>query len=486
MKNKIAITIMIFLMCLLVSCRSEEPKVVKEINSDFTVSNHIKSDYLYQQSSKLLITGNCEVGGTLVATLYSAIGVEVASEMVEVDKTGNYEISLSTPNGSFDEYKLEVRDYHNKYVKTYTNILFGEVHLLLGDHLIHNDFTSMDTNGEEDNQSFYYLDFTNPTNNWVCVDPAKAVKSFSYELYSMLVSTSKFDKCPIGFINVTYPKTLIEEWLPLEYANKSSSVVSFLNSTGKYYENPYLVGQMSYVTNNILSNLYNYSFSTITLSFGVNEFNEFYGKYNSDNYYNAYAKMLLYVIRNIEDNFFNYNELALIQTDNVNVNNINVLRNIQAQVSNYSQQLLLIPTYDLIETTEESFDSLLANRYYDIVYGKKVISEYANHFIDENEHIVTIELSKSTLFKFDFENIKVYDENGNLIELEEDKIKGRFNQIIIDLSYEIIDETDEEEPVKTAYYHISRIDYAQDLMVSGGIVYNNNNLPVIPFTISFE
>lgn len=480
MKNKIAILLMIGMLFLLVGCNNQGNTNVKEISSDFTVSNHIKSDYLYQQSSKLLIKGKCEVGGTLIATLYSSIGVEVAKDSVVVGDTGTYEIVLNTPSGSYDEYKLEIKDYHNKYVKTFNNIIFGEVHLLLGDHLINSTWKTDTNNADE---TIYYLDHSKQGNGWEVINVSLDTDNFSFELYNILVSTSKYNDCPIGFVNVTFEKTLLEEWLPLEYANESSSVNSFLNSTGKYYENPYQLGQMSYIANNLLSELYNYSFSAITLSLGVNEFKEFYGVRNSENYYNAYAKMLLYVVRNIEDNFYHFNEFAMIQTNSLDVKNINVLRNIQAQVSNYSNKLKLIPTYDIVSTEENTFNFLLANRYYDIVYGKKVISEYANHFIDESEHVVTVELSKSTLFDFDFENIKIYDEDGNLLVLEEGKIRGRFNQIIIDLSYEVEGEEEENE---VSFYQISRIEYAQDNIVQGNIIYNNNELPVIPFIITFE
>lgn len=482
MKNKIAIVLILFLMCLLVSCRGEKPQDIKKINSEFTVSNHIKSDYLYQQSSSLLIKGKCEVGGTLTATLYSGIDVVVASETIVVDNTGNYSIELPTPSGSFEEYRLEIYDYHRLFVKTYNNLLFGEIHLLLGDHLINNN---VHTYNNPSSNVLYTLDYTNPDNNWNLIDLDEENDSFLYNFYELLAKTNKYNKMPIGFVSVTFDKTLIEEWLPLKYANKSSSVISFLNSTGKYYENPHQIGQMSYVANNILSSLYNYSFSDIIISFGVNEFNEFYGKYNSENYYNAYAKMLLYVIRNISDNFYKYNDIALIQTNSIDVDNINVLRNIQSQVANYFHDLLLIPTYDLAQTEDVTFNMALANRYFDIVYGKKVISEYANHFVDESEHIITIELSKSSLFDFHFESLKLYDMSGNLIELEEEKIKGRFNQIIIDLSYENVNEENIEND-ESNYYQISRIEYAQDEIFLDDAITNNNNLPVIPFIISFE
>lgn len=484
MKNKIAIIILLLCSCLLVGCQKDEPQNVKQISRDFTVSSHIKSDYLYQQSSKLLITGQCEVGGTLIATLYSHVGAEVSSQSVVVSDSGKYKFELNTPNGSFNEYSLEIRDYHNKYVKTYTNLLFGEVHLLLGDHLV-NDLPKECVSSEEALTSLYYLDCTDPTNSWYNISSLDEVDSFSYYLYEIISSTYKYSKVPIGFAHLTFETTLIEEWLPLDYAMKSSSVIDFLKTNDKYYENPYQIGQMSYVSNNLLSSLYKYSFSTINLSLGVNEFNDFYGKHNSENQYNFYAKMLLNVLRNIEDNFYNYNALTLIQANSVEGENINVLRNIQAQVSNYMSDLLLIPTYDLFLDDSSSFNEKLSNRYYNIVYGKKDISEYANHFISENEHIITIELSKSTIFDFNFDNIKLYDQYGKEIVLKEGKIKDRFNQIIIDLSYGTTFNGDEDEE-KILFYEVSRIEYAQDNVVSGGLIYNNNDLPVIPFIIEFE
>ena len=484
--KKTTIALLMFLLTfLLVSCQNEQNVQIKEINTDFTVSSNIRNNYLYQQSSKLLISGKCEVGAKIIATLYSDIDVEVEEESIIVDHTGNYEIILNTPKGSYDNYYLIIKDYHSKFVKKYTNILFGEVHLLLGDHLI-NDVAISNQNNIDSEEKIYFLDYTNPKNEWNVIEDLSSINDFRFNLYNILKSSSNYNKCPIGFVNVTYQNTLIEEWLPLEYATKSPSVISFLSESGKYYENPYQKGQMSYVANNLLSSLYNYSFGTITLSFGVNEFKDLYGKVNSENFYNAYSKMLLYVVRNIEDSFKNFKEFVLIQTNNVDVKNVNVLRNIQAQISNYCTKVSLIPTFDLQEDEDNTFNYLLANRFYDIVYGKKVISEYANHFIDENEHLVTIEFSNTSLFDFNFDNLKLYDKNGQLLDLEEDKIRGRFNQIIIDLSYEIIDENEEENEVEVGFYQISRIEYAQDVVLSGEFIYNNNDLPVVPFIISFE
>ncbi len=486
MKNKIAIIILFMLTLLLTGCRPQEIEQIKKIEADFIVYPHIKSDYLYQQSSKLLINGNCEVGGTIIASLYSNQGVKIATESTVSDESGYFEIALNTPTGSYSEYYLEVKDYHGKYVKTYHNILFGEVHLLLGDHLI-NDKVLKPINEEIKGTQIYYLDCTNMNNNWEKISLEDNSLNFIGALSEILISSSKYKNVPLGFVNITFDKTYIEEWLTVNDASDNKSVLSFLETTNKYYENAYQKDQMSYVVNNLLSNLYNYSFANIILSMGVNDFDELYGKIDLENYYNIYAKMLLYVLRNIENSFFNYNKLSIIQTNSIDVDNVNELRNIQAKVANLVTSSELIPTYDINTSKENEFTKKLVKRYYDIVYGKKEISEYANHFINEVDHTLTIELSKSSIFEYNFDNLKIYDENGEIIDFAKNKIKTRFNQIIIDLSYEEESIDDSEDNDNTIhYYHISCIEYAQDEVVEGDIITNNSELPVIPFVIDLD
>ena len=485
MKNKIAIIFLMLMIVLLTSCRPNDVDKIKELQNDFTVSEHIKENYLYQQSSKLLINGHCESGGMIVATIYSKQGTKVSSSSGIANEFGNYEVVLNTPAGSYSEFYLEVKDFHGKFVKTYKNILFGEVHLLLGDHLINDDITKeSDTNA---GKQIYYLDYTNITNQWEKISLEKNDNNFIGSLSNILLSSSKYKNVPLGFVDITFDKSYIEEWLLKEDANENKSVLTFLNTFGKYYENPYQKDQMSYIVNNLLSDLYNYSFANIIFSMGLSDFSELYGKINLDNYYNVYAKMLLYVLRNLENSFYNYDKLSIIQTNSIDVDNINELRNIQAKVANLVTSSALIPTYDMVESSDQDMVDLLAKRYYDIVYGKKEISEYANHFTDEVDHTITIEFSNSSIFEYHFDNIKFYDQDGKLIELDSNKIKSRFNQLIIDLSYEIetVDDNEENEN-KISYYQISRIEYAQDEIVIGEIIKNNSDLPVIPFVIYFD
>ena len=51
---------------------------------------------------------------------------------------------------------------------------------------------------------------------------------------------------------------------------------------------------------------------------------------------------------------------------------------------------------------------------------------------------------------------------------------------------EYINDIFEENEVEVGFYQISRIEYAQNVVLSGEFIYNNNDLPVVPFIISFE
>lgn len=496
MKKKFTIIIIFLLSLLLIGCTNETEEPIKEISTPFIVDKHIKENYLYQQSSTLLISGKCEVGGIINAKLFSNHGNVFSSGSCKTNEEGLFSIVLKTPTGSFEQYKLVISDYHNKYVKTYDGLLFGEINLLLGDCLI-NEPLDEELTFEQEEASFknlYILNAKSDLNNWNKVTSKDQISGFMYNLANKLSNSSKFSHMPIGFVNILFENTRIEEWLPLEAVENNLTIKNFLVNNGKYYSAPYQQGQMSYVCNNILSKMYNMSFSNIIFSSGINEFEVFYGKNNNKDYYNVYAKMLLVCLRNISDSFNRYNSFSLIQANSVDVKNINELRNAQTTVSHYIKNINIIPTYDLLEDEKSSYSNLLATRYYDIAIGKRQVSHYANYYINDLEKKIVIEFSNTTSFNFnedttifDVSNLVIYDENSNVIKLEEDKIDVSYNRIIIYLEYEVEDSDDEKtDEEKNLYYNVSKICYAQDNILKGNFIYNVNNIPVIPFKIIID
>ena len=77
-------------------------------------------------------------GRTLAATtikinLSNSHGINYLSKDIVSDELGSFSLTIKTPNGSFQKYTLTISDYHEKFIKTYDDIMFGEVNLLLGE-----------------------------------------------------------------------------------------------------------------------------------------------------------------------------------------------------------------------------------------------------------------------------------------------------------------------------------------------------------------
>lgn len=483
MKNKILIILLLVLTFSLCSCIKKNEDTIKQISSDFIVNDNIKSNYLYQHSSNLLIEGKCEPGVRLYAGLYSKLGISTSSESCIASEDGTFSIILDTPGGSFDEYKLIIKDYHEKFIHEYTGLLFGEVNLLLGDSII-NEYNVIDEDANLEN--IFYLDATTSNLFWNKVTNVSELSSFMFYVSSIYKDTSKYKNMPIGFMNVLYDKTLIEEWLSLDAVNNSNDLVkNFLIENGKYFETPYQRGQMSYIYNNVLMNLKNTSFGNIIYSAGLYEFKTIYGKINSQDAYTSYTRMLLMSLKGICDIVHSYNNLSIIQINNQDIDHIEILRDISSKVCNRIEDAYLIPTYDLIEDEKGTFSEKLAKRFYDITVGKKEVSQYANYYITDDLMTLTIEFSNTNkLVSKDF-NIQIYDYNNNLIEFEKDKIDLYYNKIIIDLSYEVesYDEELDEMIITTLCYNVSKVSYSEVPVITSGIIYNNNRLPIIPFSI---
>ena len=275
MKKVIALILLLILSFFIVSCdKNSTSNTVKEINKSFVLDDSIKSNYIYQHSSLLKISGQCEPGGKLFVNLYSKWGISVSNDSCIVDENGEFLMEIKTPNGSFDKYTIVIKDYHEKYVQKFEDILFGEITLLLGDHLINESVVDAidDSFDEEFLTNVFYMDKTNDEKSWKNVESLDELNSFSYYLSSIFNNTLKYRNMPIGFINVLYDETTIEQWISLEDVNSNESIKNYLIETSQYFENPYHNGQMSFIYNHIIDYLFDYSFGNIVYSSGVNDF----------------------------------------------------------------------------------------------------------------------------------------------------------------------------------------------------------------------
>lgn len=466
---------------ILTSCNNEK-ETIKEMTNDFFVYDNIKPSFLYQHSSTLSIKGKAEPGCIIKINLSNSHGINYLSKNIVSDELGSFSLTIKTPNGSFQKYTLTISDYHEKFIKTYDDIMFGEVNLLLGEaHIL----KTKQVNEEVNYNNLYVLDATEEF-SWKNYDENNQ-NIFITNIYKYYISVNRYQKMPIGFVNVLFDESLMEEWLTLEYVNRNQSVKDFLINNGKYYENPYQKGQMSYICNNILTKLYDYSYSNIIIDIETKDF-ENYSYFNTfEDTVQIYTKMYFGVIKNIFKSFETYNTISLIQTGSYEGIYSKLIQNIESKVSNYFNDMLFVPTYDIFEVDYEIYLNNLTTRFYDVVIGKKEVSEYANHIISETNGIITIEFSKTNQLISDSFSLHIYDENNNLIDFDDSKIQYKFNQIIIDYSYdEIVENEENEEETITKYYSIKRIAYGQENLEENQIIYNSSNLPIIPFEIIIE
>ena len=482
----IIVSIMLFF-C--VSCDKNDDSNIKVISSDFSVNENIKSNYLYQHSSVLNINGHCEPGATLVATLYNEKNSAVFSNSIVVDATGNYNIQVNTPSGSYGKYKLIINDYHKKFVKTYENILFGQVTLIIGNTLIDETIEEVyKQNIDSLKDKLYIYDLTEEDSSWVTVSQESTIYNFMYHLYNVYCS-DEYRNMPIGFVNVIYNQMLLEELISNNNIFSSQSVLKYLTEHNKYKENPLNKGDSSYIIKNILSKIHGLAVGDIIVSTDINEFKDIYLKSDYPKIYNIYARMLLGALKSVDELIYRYNNLSIIQAGSYEYNNIYILRDIQSKISNIVEDTYLIPTYDLNNLPTKSLN--LAERYYNIVYDKKDVTEYANHFISDEDHTITIEFNNSYYFTNDFINLFVYDKTGSIIKFNDGKIKaqnGFPSSIIIDLSYEVevIDEETGETIIETRYYEVSKICYGNIDNLNEHIIFNRHGIPVVPFTIIID
>lgn len=491
MKKKFIYIVLIILVFSLCSCKKKKTEEkYAELKTAFTVDSQISNNFIYQQNSKLFITGECIENGKIIATLYDENEVAFSTSYGVANEKGEYEIVIDTPSGSFKEYSLVLHDSNNRFFSSFYDILFGEVTLLLGDEIIDDPLPKDLTESTLDSlkNSLYIFDATETNPKWVSEFESYEISDFIYNYYNIMKKTSNFKNMPIAFVSIMFENTNIIGWLPQEEVKDNSGVLKYLQDTNQYFENPYELGQMSFIANNMLENLSNYAYSSVIYSSGVNDFSSYSLDDKEKIHIEMYSKLLLMTLKNIKNSIRSYNNFSIIQAPSADVENINILRNIQTKVSKYINGAVLIPTYDLYVEKNNTIPQLVLERYYEVINGKKVICDIANvikKYEGDKLLTVSIEFNNTDALFFDKESLVILDLNGEKIELQLGKITSDKHIITINLSYT---ETSYENPDKyeVKYHEISSISYGQEQVFESKVIFSDNNIPILPFYVQIN
>ena len=489
MKKIFLMIFVIIFVFFVASCGDSSKKQGVIPTKEFIVDKNIDNNAVYQRKTNLTVSGNGETGVNLIVELINKNNRVIESSNVKIDKNNKWKVSLETPNGSFDSYKIRIYDEYNKFEKIFTNIRFGEVIMVMGDSLP-NDELLVD---EEINLSFmscYY--FTNNDGNWL--DLSKDYNLITEYLYQVATTSYENLNLPVCLI-VNQTNAKLYEWLSIKNIDQVSPIKQYLTENELYNNNPTSFGDMGYLELMRSEFLKNMHISKILWYHGDNELDLF----NDDKYVNIYFQMLMTLMDSLVNSYRNVN-IALVETMNIDKDNVIKLRRVEEYVGNYYTNVKIIPTFDI--NGENNIENIV-KRTYNILNNNKLVSQYGNLItdIDSNTELITkIKIEINNTDNIILKNNTKEDDTINYFNIfYDDPELGRIlldidpiienNFIIIDLTYEeeIINDNDEIENVLKVYdKNLVCIEYGMSANLKDVNIFNEYKIPILPFIIIFD
>lgn len=485
MKKALIFLFIILPLSFLVGCDmgGEEPAQPKEGKTptiDFVMSEYFADNMVIQQKEKFAITGKSEEGVLIKAALYDSKGyvVNQSSDVCDID--GNFEIALSAPKGSFEEYKIVVTDTVNTH--EIDHILFGEVWLFAGEATIKEDFSDIEI--EEKNIRFFK--YINNELTWVDAKD-KNLYSVTVQIANALSNNLKV---PVGFIDATLDEVHADAYLDKELATKYKFINNYLKSIERddFGSNTKLnvdiTGSMYDTYHEILSHIV---ISGLIWNQGISDFKDFTtGMETKSGQYGYLAVQLLSNLKVYNDKQF---DIYVLQEPYNVAKFANELRNTQAAIAYQLNNTSIIPTYDLydIEIDEEENETFelnvddyinrLLNTITNTTYSKKknyVAPTYVNVVANKTDVTITFNSYHTLVEVEEIYGLTIVDANGEEIPFTFD-IHNNF----IDLVLEFTEEQLEED----LNYVIS---YAQNDDIYKCNLKSESGIPVLPFIININ
>ncbi len=503
--KKILFIFHILLLLMLVSCVNNDPPV-KPIGTiptkEFTVNPIISDNAIYKEKSQLMISGTAEGNVGIKVELVNKGNKVIATKEVLTDsETLNWSVTLTTPKGSYDSYKLKVSDTFSKFKKTYSNIRFGLVYMIIGD----NYQSRVSTDSEEDfnvlieNKNIGFFSQTLNGGKWFDTiedynNLSDYVKNFSLEMYET-------NNVPTAIMMVCEDDTFLREWLFKDVVDSHTFISTYLQDKGMYVDNPSQKGEMAYLGEALIKPLKGISVNAIIWIQGQMEMPFL----EDQEYANIYFQMLYTLFNSWREYFYNF-EVVILQAGNDTNPNVINLRTIQKTVADYYSFVTIIPTIDLIvklenETVETDF-AKLAKRTKDIIKNNIEVSKFDNLVLEidpltevvsmiqiefnNTERILVEILDESNLINY----FKVYyndPEKGQIVLDVQPIIKD--NTISVDLRYEeeVFNEDGEIEIIKKVYdKSLIDIEYGYESDLSNVNLFNDSGIPILPFRINID
>lgn len=213
---------------------------------------------LFAQNKEAVIAGTAS-DGTVTAELYDKYNNLVESGVTSVESDGTFAVSLDAPSGSFNKYKIVVKN-NGSVFETLEDVVFGELWIASGQSNMQYPL-SQEKNGAElfakneklgDDIRVLLVPPVNEYKGSTALVPCEPqadivgavwVTGNNERIYEMSAVAYYFAKemteylgMPVGVLNVPLGGSAIASWISRDAIDGDEKVKNLLESYGEYYE----------------------------------------------------------------------------------------------------------------------------------------------------------------------------------------------------------------------------------------------------------
>lgn len=214
---------------------------------------------LFKQNESAILSGTATVGSEISAELYNSDNELVADGTTKVNADGTFEVSFDAPSGSFEEYKIVLKNNGMQF-RILENVVFGELWLASGQSNMQYPLVQekvgvqMYTKGEKLSEWLRVLlvpavpEYKGsaalvpaepqqdiPGASWVTGED-EPVYNMSAVAYFFAAEMMNELNMPVGVLNVPLGGSVISSWISREAIDDDENVKNMLVSLGEYYD----------------------------------------------------------------------------------------------------------------------------------------------------------------------------------------------------------------------------------------------------------
>lgn len=482
-KRKTCLSFLIFCLLLLilsVGCTSNKTNNDDDLEiisptKEFIVDKYIQDGMMLQKNSTNHFSGTADPNVKIIVDIKNAKNQIVSTESCVTDKNGNWNLDISAPDNNKQVYMVSIYDSYKKYIKEYTDIVFGNIIVVLGENMFFNSNTT-----EYNIKKYDNIRICSKDGEWYKSSYSNYINNLTFFI-DELVSNS--NDTTIGIINVSFKSTQIGAFLKEEILENNSDLKTYNKAVYELLlddDTHNVTYENSEIYSKYLSNFKNVKCHSLITYQGMTDYISGID-FNKNS--QLYAKSLSILLNDLKNNFC-YKELLVIESPSIKYNestikidDIALLRSAQSTAAYYNEGII-VPTYELgndYESEKEinEFTTKLVKILVGKLFSNRNTPSYANLIINDDE--IIIEISNCIQLN-EVDNIN----NFKIVKINGDDVTSNYRYYVTDNRI-VIYKADE-----SADFSNISILYNFQADIREGNLYNEENEMVNPFIIVLE